>query len=83
MLSHFSHVRLFDPMDLSLSGSSVHGILQAWLLGWVTFPSAWDLSDLGIEPTSLMSPALAGGFFTTSATEIFEFKSLELSLFLP
>ena len=23
---------------------------------------------LGIEPTRLMSPALAGGFFTTSAT---------------
>ena len=29
-----------------------------------------DLADLnsGIEPTSAMSPALAGGFFTTSAT---------------
>ena len=25
-----------------------------------------DLSNPGIEPTSLMSPALAGGFFTTS-----------------
>ena len=27
-----------------------------------------DLPDPGIEPTSLMSPALAGGFFTTSTT---------------
>ena len=27
-----------------------------------------DLPDPGIEPTSLASPALAGGFFTTSAT---------------
>jgi len=27
-----------------------------------------DLPDPGIEPTSLMSPALAGRFFTTSAT---------------
>ena len=27
-----------------------------------------DLSDSGIELVSLMSPALAGGFFTTSAT---------------
>ena len=26
-----------------------------------------DLLDRGIEPTSLMSPALASGFFTTSA----------------
>ena len=27
-----------------------------------------DLSDSGIEPESLMSPALTGKFFTTSAT---------------
>ena len=27
-----------------------------------------DLPDPGIEPASLTSPALAGGFFTTSAT---------------
>ena len=27
-----------------------------------------DLPDPGIEPASLVSPALAGGFFTTSAT---------------
>ena len=31
-------------------------------------PSPGDLPHLGIEPKSLMSPALAGGFFTTSAT---------------
>ena len=27
---------LSDPMDLSLSGSSVHGIFQARVLEWVT-----------------------------------------------
>ena len=27
-----------------------------------------DLPDPGMEPESLMSPALAGGFFTTSTT---------------
>ena len=32
------------------------------------FPSPGDLPNPGIEPTSLASPALAGGFFTTSAT---------------
>ena len=32
-------------------------------------PPPRDLPDPGIEPTSLMSLALAGGFFTTSATE--------------
>ena len=31
-------------------------------------PPPGDLSNPGIEPTSLMSPVLAGGFFTTSAT---------------
>ena len=29
---------------------------------------AGDLPDPGIEAASLVSPALAGGFFTTSAT---------------
>ena len=31
-------------------------------------PPPGDLPDPGIEPTSLMSPALAEGFFTISAT---------------
>ena len=30
-----SHVRLCDPMDCNLPGSSIHGILQARVLGWV------------------------------------------------
>ena len=32
------------------------------------FPSLGDLPNPGIEPTSLTSPALASGFFTTSTT---------------
>ena len=32
------------------------------------FSTPGDLPDPGIEPASLPSPALAGGFFTTSAT---------------
>ena len=32
------------------------------------FPPARDLPDPGVEPVSLMSPALAGGFFTTRVT---------------
>ena len=34
----------------------------------LSFPSPEDLPDLGIEPVSLMSPALTGGFFTTNTT---------------
>ena len=54
-------------MDCSPPGSSVHGILQAGILEGVAVLSPEDLPDPGIEP-ALMSPALAGGFFTTSAT---------------
>ena len=32
------------------------------------FPTPGDLSEPGVKPASLMSPTLAGGFFTTSAT---------------
>ena len=31
----------------------------------LTFPPPGDLLDPGIKPVSLVSPALAGGFFTT------------------
>ena len=34
-----------------------------------------DLPDPGMEPESLMSPALAGGFFTTSTMKITYLKN--------
>ena len=56
-------------LHCSPPGSSVHGILQARILEWVAvFPPSRDLSDPGVEPASLMSPALAGRFFTATAT---------------
>ena len=33
------------------------------------FPAPGDLPDPGIELESLMSPALVGGFFTTSTSQ--------------
>jgi len=44
-----------DPMDCSLTASSVHGIPQARTLEWVARSSLGDLPDPGIKPTS---PAL-------------------------
>ena len=35
LLSRFRHVRLCDPIDSSLPGSAVPGILQARVLEWV------------------------------------------------
>ena len=60
---------LCDPMDCSLPGSSVHRILarQEYWNG-LPYPSPGYLLGPGIEPASLMSPALAGRFFTTSIT---------------
>ena len=54
-----SRPTLCDPMDCSLPGSSVHGILQARVLHWVAISFSRDL-----EPTS---PALACGFFTAES----------------
>ena len=49
-------------MDYSPPGFSVPRISQTRILQWVAIPFSRGLPDLGIEP---MSPALAGGFFTT------------------
>ena len=58
---------LCDPIDCSLPGSSVLGTLQARVLEWVALPFS-RVSNLGIEPESLMSSAFSGRFFTTSTT---------------
>ena len=55
-------------MDYRPPGSSVHGTLQQEYWSGLPHPLPWDLPNPGIEPASLMSPALAGGFFTTSTT---------------
>ena len=59
---------LCDPMGCSPPGPSVPGIFQARILEWVDISFSGDLPNPGIEPLSLVSPALVGGFFTTGAT---------------
>ena len=59
---------LCDPLDSSPPGFSVYGILQARILEWVACPPPGALPNPGIKPISLMSPKLAGRFFTTSTT---------------
>ena len=51
-------------MDYSPPGSSVHGILQEWVL----FYPPGDLPNPAIELGYPTTPALAGRFFTTSTT---------------
>ena len=61
-VNSLSRVRLCDPVDCNLPGSSVHGILQARILEWVAISSPGNLPDPGIEPMTLASHVLAGGF---------------------
>ena len=57
-----SHVQLFScPMDSSLPGSSVHGILQARKLEWVAISFSRG-SSLPRDPARVSGTA--GGFFT-------------------
>ena len=56
---------LNDPMDCSLPGSSVHGILQVRILEWVAIPfsrgSSWPRNQTQVS-------CIAGRFFTNWAT---------------
>ena len=67
--SHFSHVRFFvtswtvarqAPLSMGFSR-------QEYWSRW-PFPPPGDLPYQGIKPMSLISPSLAGVFFTTSTT---------------
>ena len=60
-----SCLTLCDPMDCSPQAPLSMGFSRQEDWNRLTFPSPGDLPDPGIEPTSLVSPALAGGFFTT------------------
>ena len=53
---------LCDPVDCSLPGFSVHGILRARYWSGLPFPSPGDFPDPGIEPGS---PALEADALTS------------------
>ena len=69
MLSHFSRVRLFVTLwTIARQTPRSTGFSRQEYWSGLPCPPLGDLPDPGIEPTSLTSPALAGEFFTTSAT---------------
>ena len=53
---------LFDPLDCSPPGSSVHGILQARILEWVAMPSSKGSSQ---PRDRTHGPCIAAGIFAT------------------
>ena len=72
MLRCFSHVQLFVTLwtvaHQESFGSSVHRFSRQEYCSGLPFPPPGNLPNPGIEPTSLMSPALTGRFFTTCST---------------
>ena len=69
MLSNFSHVWHFATLwTVAHHTPLVPGILQSKYWSGLPFLHLVDLPNPRTEPASLESPALAGGFFTTSAT---------------
>ena len=69
VLNSFSCVRLFATL-WTVAHQAPPSMGFSRQESWSALPrsSPGDIPDPGIKPTSLMSPALAGGFFTTSAT---------------
>ena len=64
-----SHVHLFAiPWAVAYQAPTSMGFSRQEYWSGLPFPSPGDLSDPGIEPMSLMSPARARRFFTTIAT---------------
>ena len=57
---------LWDPMDCSPPGSSVHGILQARILEWVAIYFSRGSSRSRDWTASLASPALTVGCFSAT-----------------
>ena len=64
-----SCLTLCDPMDCSRPGSPSMGFSRQEYWSGLPFPPLGDLPSPGIEPTSPVSPALRGGFFTTATWE--------------
>ena len=61
-----SHVQLFcdPPSTVAHQATLFMGFSRQEYWSGFPFPSPGDLSNPGTEPTSPVSPALAGGFFT-------------------
>ena len=69
VLSHFSHVRLFVTLwTVARQAPLTMGFSRQEYWSELPCPPPGDLPHPGIEPMSFTSPALAGGFFTTSTT---------------
>ena len=68
---------LWDPMDCSLPGSSIHGILQARTLEWVAIPFSKGSSQ---SRDQTRSPALQADSLPSKPREKPEFSKTDLKM---
>ena len=69
IISQFSHIQLFATLwTMTHQAPLSMGFSRQKYWSGLLFPTPEDLPDTRIKPTSLMCPALAGGFFATGAT---------------
>ena len=69
MLTRFSHVQLFATLwTVAHQAPLSMGFSRQEYWSGLPLPTPGDCPDPRTEPASLMSPALAARFFTTSAT---------------
>ena len=72
-----SYPTVWDPVNCSLPGSSVHEILQARILEWVAIPfsrgSSWPKDQIWVS-------CIAGRFFTVWATREVSYKVIKIIL---
>ena len=69
VLSHFGHIQLFVTLwTVAHEAPLSMGFSRQEYWTRLPCPSSGNLPSPGIKPTSFLSPVLAGGFFTTSAT---------------
>ena len=69
VLTHFSYVQLLvTPWTVACQAPLSMGFSRQEYWSGLLFPTPGDLPDPGTNSIFLMSPALAGEFFTTNAT---------------
>ena len=75
MLNCFIHVQLFATLwSIACQAPLSMGFSRQEYWSGLPCPPPGDMLIPGIEPTSVVSPALAGEFFTTSATQEAQLK---------
>ena len=76
-VSGFSHIQL------CVTGSSVHGILEARILEWVAIPSPGDLPHPGAESTLNLAECAGDAVSVATLAEIYVAAALRVKASLP